>query len=31
MKLNEPLEEVILCKDPFQTQDDAIERLMGSF
>ena len=31
MKLNDPERETILCKDPFQSHDERIERLIRSF
>ena len=31
LKLNDPERETILCKDPFQSHDERIERLIRSF
>ncbi|MFQ5897872.1 MAG: Pup--protein ligase [Candidatus Methylomirabilia bacterium] len=31
LKLNDPERETILCKDPFQSRDDRVERLIRSF
>jgi proteasome accessory factor A len=31
LKLNDPERETILCKDPFQSQDERVERLIRSF
>ena len=30
LKLTDPERETILCKDPFQSRDERIERLIGS-
>ena len=31
LKLNDPERETILCKDPFQSHDERVERLIRSF
>jgi len=31
LKLNDPERETIVCKDPFQSHDEWVERLIRSF